>query len=354
MRILDHYIARNIIYASLIVSAIIITLQSFLLLMQQLHYVGDANYSVGKAIQFVLMQLPAQFYQIFPMIGFFGALIGLTRLSTTSQLIVMRASGVSILRILWSVVKTGLYLIIIVTVLGEGVGPTWQQESEHMRHLALFPPVENSILESVWLHHGDSFTYISKLKNNEEMDAITRYRFAQSGRLKEAILAKMGRFEHGQWILSGLKKTEFKNNAVTLQTEKHAGLHVAFQPTLQLEMSIISAQQTITDLYRTIRYRETIGLDVNSYVYSYWQRLLQPFTTLVMICLAVPFVFGSFRNTSMGVRMIGGVVIGFVFYMMNQLFGPITMVYQFPPIFAAIIPTCLFLCIVAILLATTK
>ena len=47
-------------------------------------------------------------------------------------------------------------------------------------------------------------------------------------------------------------------------------------------------------------------------------------------------------------------VIGFLFYMLNQLFGPITLVYQFPPLLAAIIPTFLFLFITMILLARTK
>ncbi|EKD76920.1 MAG: hypothetical protein ACD_42C00533G0002, partial [uncultured bacterium] len=130
MKILDRYIRRTLIISTIMVSAVIIGLQSFLSLVQQFHYVGDHDYSMWRAFLFVPMQLPAQFYQLFPMAGFLGALIGLSRLASTSQLIVMRASGVSVMRIAWSVMKAGILMIIVVTAIGEGMGPHWQLQSE--------------------------------------------------------------------------------------------------------------------------------------------------------------------------------------------------------------------------------
>ena len=52
----------------------------------------------------------------------------------------------------------------------------------------------------------------------------------------------------------------------------------------------------------------------------------------------------------MSMRVMLGVMLGFVFYMMNQLFGPITLVYQFPPILAAFMPSLVFLCVMMVLL----
>jgi lipopolysaccharide export system permease protein len=354
MKILDRYIRHTLITSTLLVSAVIIALQSFLTLVQQFHYVGTHDYTLWRAFLYVPMQLSSQFYQLFPMAGFLGALIGLSRLSSSSQLIVMRASGVSVMRIAWSVMKTGVMMIIVVTAIGEGMGPHWQQQSARMRQDALSPPTTNSILESVWLHNGDSFTHIGELKTKNDMEDITRYHFSSSGRLERATEAPSGNFKNGEWRLSQLKKSIFTEKQIVIETQSYSDLHVAFQPDLQLQMSIASGEQTIPDLYHTILYRQSIGLGVNQYVFLFWQRVLQPITTLIMICLAVPFVFGSFRSSSTSVRIIGGVVVGFVFYMLNQLFGPITLVYQFPPLLAAIIPTCLFLLIAIVLLVRTK
>lgn len=339
----------------MMVSVVIIGLQSFLSTMHQIRFVDQYNYNIVKIFLFVLMQLPAQFYQLFPMAGFVGALIGLTRLSSTSQLIVMRASGVSIARIACSVLKTAVIMVIVMTVLGEGVGSSLQQHATQMREKALSPQKQTSLLKSIWLHQGDNFTHIGQLKNPESMMHITRYRFTPNDRLVRATAAQSGQLmDNGRWKLSQLKQTVFLKDRVEVKIEKNAGLHAEFQPDLQIQMSLISAEQTLVDLYHTIQYRQLTGLGINQYLFSFYQRIMQPFATLVMICLAVPFVFGSFRSASMGMRMMAGIFIGFIFYMLNQLFGPITLVYQFPPLFAALIPTCVFLVITIILLMRTR
>src|SRR3990167_4750567 len=193
MKILDRYIRHTVIFSTFLVSAVIIGIQSFLALIQQFQYVGQYGYTMWQAFLYVPMQLPAQFYQLFPIAGFLGALIGLTRLSSTSQLIVMRASGVSIKRIAWSVMKAAVLMIVIVTVIGEGIAPVLQQYSEQARQKTLSSPNHVSLLDSVWLHQADGFTHISRLTNKNTMLDITRYRFGSDGRLVQAINAKSGR-----------------------------------------------------------------------------------------------------------------------------------------------------------------
>ena len=73
--------------------------------------------------------MPAELYQLFPVAGFLGGLIGLGRLASTSELIVMRAAGVSIARIAWAVVKAALLMLVVITVVGEWQAPTWQYQA---------------------------------------------------------------------------------------------------------------------------------------------------------------------------------------------------------------------------------
>lgn len=350
MKILDRYICSTLIKSTLMVCLVIVVIQSFLSLVQQFQYVGQNNYTMWDAFFFMLMQVPAQFYQLFPMSGFLGVLIGLSRLAANSELIVMRASGVSVFRIAFSVIKAALIMIIIATIIGEGIAPSLQQQSEKVRETLLFPPKTHSLLNSIWLHDGNTFTRIGVLENQNAIFHITRYRFNMNGQLDEATLARSGKLEKTEWKLFGLKNTFFKSDRVVTEKQFQGELHADFKPNLEIQMQILSGEQTLKNLYRTIRYRQAVGLSVNQYVFTFWQRVLQPLTTLVMISLAVPFVFGSFRSASMGLRIMIGIMIGFIFYLLNQLFGPITLVYQFPPIFAALIPTGFFFLISCVLL----
>lgn len=351
MNILDYYIRRSVLVATGLVSVIIIGLETFLTLMQQFHDAGVKGYGLWQAFLFVPMQLPAQFYQLFPMAGFLGALIGLGGLSASSQLAVMRASGVSVNRILWSVLKAAILMVVVMTIIGEGVGPWWQQKAAIMKQKILFPASDGSLLQSIWLHQGNNFVHIGAVVNKDTLQDITRYQFSTQGDLQAASFAKTAQRINGMWQLEDIKTTFFSQQGVTAVTQATANMPVIFHPKLQIEMNVVSGEQSLVNLYHTISYRKLIGLDNSTFLFSLWQRILQPITTLVMIGLAVPFVLGSFRSTSMGMRVITGVLVGFIFYMLSQLFGPITMVYQFPPFYAAVIPTGLFFAVGMILLA---
>ena len=79
-----------------------------------------------------------------------------------------------------------------------------------------------------------------------------------------------------------------------------------------------------------------------NYQLAYWQRIIQPFTTVVMMILAIPFIFGPLRSSTMGSKLLAGATVGFGFHIINRFFGPFSQVLQWPPIIAALGPTLLF------------
>ena len=91
-----------------------------------------------------------------------------------------------------------------------------------------------------------------------------------------------------------------------------------------------------------MQYKKGNKLEYIDYALPFWQRMLQPLATCVMILLAIPFVFGPLRQVSMGLRMLAGLGVGFSFYLLNQFFVPFSTVFQVPPFLAAVLPTCLF------------
>ena len=99
---------------------------------------------------------------------------------------------------------------------------------------------------------------------------------------------------------------------------------------------------TLTELYRTMRYQKKNRLDSGVYALAFWQRLFQPLATLIMIFLAIPFTLGPLRSVSMGLRLMVGVMVGFLFHTTNAFFGPFSLVYQLPPPLAACLPSLLF------------
>ncbi len=50
-----------------------------------------------------------------------------------------------------------------------------------------------------------------------------------------------------------------------------------------------------------------------------------------MMLMALSFIFGPLRSVPMGVRVVTGISFGFIFYVLDQIFGPLTLVYGIPP-----------------------
>jgi lipopolysaccharide export system permease protein len=315
----------------------------------QLSDIGTKHYGVLQAFMYVPMELPTDIYQLFPMAGFLGALIGLGRLATNSELVVMRGAGVSIKRIAWSVAKAGILMVIIMTLIGELFAPMLQHKANHMKSVAL--EKQNTVaVHSVWLRKNHTFVHVGNIESATKIGNIMRYRFSDSHRLLSASIATSGVLNDGKWKLLNVQQTLFNKKGTSIRHLKEAPMTVNFHPAVLQKARKVKNEGSIVGLIKTIHNRQQAGLVSSQQQFSLWQRLLQPITTIIMFCLGIPFVFGSLRDASMGSRVLTGVVIGFGFYMLNQLFGPISLVYQFPPLLAAVFPPLLFLSIYAILI----
>jgi lipopolysaccharide export system permease protein len=61
-----------------------------------------------------------------------------------------------------------------------------------------------------------------------------------------------------------------------------------------------------------------------------------------MLLVALSFIFGPLRSTTMGARILLGVITGFSFHVFNEVFAPISQVYNIPPLLAALLPGMVF------------
>ena len=54
--------------------------------------------------------------------------------------------------------------------------------------------------------------------------------------------------------------------------------------------------------------------------------------------VAISFIFGPLRDGTMGFRIFAGVVVGIAFRTSQDLLGPASLVFVFPPVYAVIAP----------------
>ncbi|MDF1795845.1 MAG: LPS export ABC transporter permease LptG [Coxiellaceae bacterium] len=342
MRILDNYIARVVISSTCMVVLILLGVESFVQFIGELGDIGSQNYGMFQALMYVPMTLPADLYQLFPMAGLLGSLLGLGRLASNNELVVMRAAGVSKAKLTWAVVRAAFVMMVFVTLIGEFIAPSLFNFAERFKSSAMGNVVGYTALQHIWMKQDSRFIHIDQVDNPKRISGVTQYNFNHEHRLKSVIVAQHALLVNGVWHLIKPAVTSIAADKVTTKHLKRISLNLNFDPKL-VEMSRQEpSESSIVKLFENIRYRHSYGLNSDQYAFAFWQRLVQPLTTIVMICLGVPFIFGSLRNSTMGYRITMGILIGFGFYMLNQFFGPFSLVYQFPPWLAAMLPTIIF------------
>src|ERR1700730_10704933 len=105
--------------------AVLVTLGALFLFISQQGDIGVGNYSAGDALLFTFLNLPEQAFELLPIGALIGALMGLGNLASGSELVVTRASGVSVWRIGWPVGLAGLTMAVAMYRTREdGAAPT--------------------------------------------------------------------------------------------------------------------------------------------------------------------------------------------------------------------------------------
>jgi lipopolysaccharide export system permease protein len=95
-------------------------------------------------------------------------------------------------------------------------------------------------------------------------------------------------------------------------------------------------------LWRLIRYLDENNLDSRAYAVALARKAMAPVTVMAMMLFAVPFVLGPLRNTGAGQRLLVGVLVGLVFYVLNEVTANTGQLYGWNPLVAAGTPTLAF------------
>ncbi len=340
--ILSRYIAKMVIFATLLVMAIVLGLAFFINLLGELRDIGVGDYGFIQAALHSLLELPYNIYAFFPMLVLLGGLIGLSTLASHQELVVMRVSGMSVRHIIFAVFGAALVLIIMGMLIGEIIAPRTHYLADIHKSTAQSGGQAVVTTAGLWVHEGNSFVHIDRVMPHQHLEGVTRYEFTAAHQLLAAYFARTMDYQQGRWKLHDLEKTTFLDNRTKSERLSEATWDLTLNPNI-LSVGLLEPEEMpLTKLSGFIRHLHKNGLQATEFQFSFWKRLLQPLTILVMLFLAVPFVFTAPRSINLGWQMLLGVVIGFVFYILDSLLGQLSVVYQLPPFFAALLPILLF------------
>lgn len=344
MRILDIYIAKHILYQTLISVAVLVGLFMFLTFIDQLSDVGTGRYGVLDAMRFVVLSLPRTLYEIFPMSALLGSIMGMSALAVDSELIVIRAAGVSVARLTGSVLKVGALLAFMALILGELVTPYSETMAQRGRAQALQENINQQSDFGLWMRDKKSYVNVGEVLPDLSLLDIRVFEFDDNGRLRSLVSAKNGKYldEPQRWRLEGIEQTLIDKEKAESKEARAAYWRTDVTTDILSVFLIRSDQLSAWQLYKYIDHLRDNGQETESYELAFWTKLVTPLATAVMVILAIPFVFRSVRSGGFGRSLFAGIMLGLSFFVLDKGFGLIVQIYDFWPLLGALLPTLLF------------
>jgi len=334
MPILYRYIARRLIMSTTLVLSVFVGLFLFFDLVTTLGHPGHE--SLYQVFVILILGLPAKISMLFPMSALVGSTLGLSSLAIDGELTALRAAGVSIMRIAYAALRAAFVLGLAAAFLGDLLGPraaslARQQEAQ----AAGLGAVENT--QGLWLKEGSSFVNIGEVLPDLTILRMTIYDF-HHGRLARELFAASGSYHQGRWQLRGVSETLFQKHKLVVKTSR-LGYWVGIAPSLLSVFAVNPHVLSLVDLFHYIRHLQRNEQATAHYKLVFWYKILAPLTTAAMVLLAVPFVFRHSRHGGLGFRLFLAVVLGLFFYVFNRGFGDFTLLYHWPPVVGALVPT---------------
>lgn len=335
MNIFDRYIIKTVIYSTLLFLLILLSLYGFIVLADNFKYIGRGSFDLVDAFYYTLLTLPRRMYQIFPFAVLLGAMMGLGAMNSNNELVAIRAAGVSIYKIIFSVMKAALILATFIFLIGEYIIPITEKIAENHWSTST-KGVSSTVSEDViWVRDGNTFTKIHAITSDKTLGNISIFTFSDDKTLEVSTQANSAYYDGENWILKGIKQTFITPEKVVFNQLKQARWPTLLD--LELVDVIITKLENLSavGLYRYSVYLDANNLDSNQYWLAFWNKLVQPFSIAAMLLLSVPFVFSSSRTSNAGNRLMVGVFIGVVFTIANKITAQFGLVYDITPLISA-------------------
>lgn len=355
IKIVDRYVGRSTLNGVLAVWFSLTLLMALFTLIDQFGNTG-AEGGASALLTFVFLKSINGAYVVFPVAALLGAMIGVGGLAAGNELVAFRTAGVSRLRLSGSVLGAVALLSIGVMVLGEYVMPWAEKQANSLEASQLDASQAGTGARDIWIRDGEDYIHIGRFVVSGEnltetvLREVVRYRFDENRVLNRIDRAASAEHDGEQWHLLENTITEVRDQSIERRYEADLPWDATFEPELLSTAVVRPRYMSMRDISDQIDYLERNGLDRRAYSSVLWSKMLFPVSVLALVLAGMPFLFGTSRTQSLGVRIFIGMSLGGVFMIVSKTMQNFSEAYDLPSWVGAGLPSLLLATAVALIL----
>ena len=180
------------------------------------------------------------------------------------------------------------------------------------------------------------------MQDQGSLKNIQIYRFNEQLKLSSWVSASSAVYQKNAWQLRDVIETQITAKEIIKASQPVMSWSSTLTPDKLGVVTVKPESLSLRGLNDYLDYLEANKQDSSRYLLAFWRKIAQPITLAVMLLVALSFIFGPLRSVSMGARIMMGVATGILFFIVNEVLGSLSLVYQLPAIFGAFMPSLIF------------
>ncbi|MHA6720962.1 LPS export ABC transporter permease LptG [Sphingomonas sp. RS6] len=351
------YMARMFVVRTFaILGALVLVLQSLDLLSESaaiLAYPGNGDAEIWR---YVWLRVPQIISTFLPYSVLLGSILTLAQLNQNSEVIALKAGGLSAHQVLAPLILSGLVVSGLSFAFNDRIVTRATATMDQWKDVDYAPlPIDRGDRSNVWVQADGHLIQVKQVKGKGEavqLYGITVYQ-RQGGSLTSILTATHGARAGNAWRIEGAKR--FDVAAGTLTNIGTIIVGEGVRPDQFTLSNVDPDTHSFGSLRSAIGELKLAGRPTKALEGALWHKLSGPLSAMLMPLLGAVAAFGLARSGKLFVRAVIGMALGFLYFVADNFALAMGNLGAYPPFLAAWAPFLLFLMIgEAVLLRTEE
>lgn len=333
---IDRYIGTQLFIGTSLALAALLSILSLIDFMDEIGKT-DAAYTLADVLHYTGLTTVERVYELLPVAMLIGGVLSLGNLAAQSELVAFRASGYSKKRIIFSALGVGCVFAALTAVVGEMLLPAAESAAARVSGEDERPEVFQKTGVGIWSREAARFIHAREAGGGGEYLDVAIYEFDRDNRLQRIVGAGSMKVESERFVLNDAREVRLGEQRIEITRSATAEL----ARTAGLDQGALGAEaprmMNLFELIRHIEFLKRSSLRRDFHELSLWSRLSQPLSVLVMLLLALPFVFSPVRSGA-GQRLFYGLLVGLTYMLVSKFFHNAAIAFSFSPALGALAP----------------
>jgi lipopolysaccharide export system permease protein len=355
-RQLAWYMAKMFLLRTLaVIAALVVILQTLDLLSESGKIFAHAGNGDVELWRYVSLRLPQLVAFVLPFGALLGTLIALATLNQNSEVVSMKAAGLSAHQIIAPLILASILLAGVSFAFNERIVTRASETLADWQEAEYGPiPRDSGIRPNVWVRYNEDLVLAREVRSAGDRTILFNVTiYDRTGETLQGIInaPRAERLGRG-WLL--LDVTRF--DVTSGQTSRAATMAwgEGLEP-LQFTLAKVKAdQETFPTLRHSIAQLKASGRPTADLESGLWHKLSKPLSIILMPLLGAIAAFGLARAGQLLLRAVVGMALGFAFFVADNFSLAMGNFGAYPPLVAAWAPFLLFLLIGETVLIRTE